>query len=134
MRYVDFFILLAWAITLHASYLLFNGVSATVLRLEAAEWIAVVLLASQKTLPVTISILSFLPESEVGEQGLLAVPPIIGHISQLIIDSCIVSCWVVRAAAKEEALKKAGTELLRDSLPASDPVAEDADDIEQALL
>ena len=106
MRYTDIFILLVWAILLHLSYLIFNSTAATLLRLESEEWIAVVLLTSQKTLPVTISVLSFLPESEVGEQGLLAVPPIIGHISQLIIDSVLASLWAARVLAKTEAIKE----------------------------
>ena len=116
VRYIDIFILLAWAILLHIAYLIFNSTAATLLRLESEEWIAVVLLTSQKTLPVTISVLSFLPESEVGEQGLLAVPPIIGHISQLIIDSVLVSFWAARALAKTEAIKEAGTSLLEGTL------------------
>jgi len=94
-------ILLAWAVVLHSTYLVCNGAAATLLRLEAGEWIAVVLLTSQKTLPVTISVLSFLPESIVGEQGLLAIPPIIGHITQLIIDSVIVSVWAGRQAKRK---------------------------------
>lgn len=93
---VSFLIVLVWAVLLHVSYLVVNGLASTLLGLQSPEWIAVVLLASQKTLPVTVSILSFLPESLIGQEGLVAIPPIVGHISQLMIDSFIASYWASR--------------------------------------
>jgi len=54
---------------------------------------AVFLLASQKTLPVSMAIISGLPEESFGQAGLVALPCIFGHLSQLIIDSFLVDYW-----------------------------------------
>lgn len=54
---------------------------------------AVFLLASQKTLPVAMAIISGLPEESFGQAGLVALPCIFGHLSQLIIDSFLVDAW-----------------------------------------
>ncbi|XRB19119.1 sodium/bile acid cotransporter [Pseudoscourfieldia marina] len=53
------------------------------------------LLTSQKTLPVSITVISFLDEA-VGSKGLLAIPCVIGHMSQLFIDAVIASRWALR--------------------------------------
>merc|ERR1712129_274641 len=53
---------------------------------------AVFLLASQKTLPVSVAIISGLPES-FGKPGLITLPCIFGHLSQLIVDSFMVKFW-----------------------------------------
>lgn len=61
------------------------------LKLERREFKAVVLMASQKTLPVSVTVISFL--GAIGEEGLMTVPCIIGHMSQLFIDAYISSRW-----------------------------------------
>jgi len=81
----------AAGICLHLSYLAVNWLLLKLVSLPEAEYKAVWIMASQKTLPVSISIISFLDEDVVGEQGLLAIPCIVGHISQLFIDAAIVS-------------------------------------------
>lgn len=53
---------------------------------------AVVILGSQKTLPVSMAVLAYLPE-ELGEKGTIAVPCILGHLSQLLIDSYVATKW-----------------------------------------
>lgn len=62
----------------------------------------VFLLASQKTLPVSLAILAGLPESSFGEAGLVALPCIFGHFSQLIADSFLVKYWNNHPCALEE--------------------------------
>lgn len=54
---------------------------------------AVTLVASQKTLPVAITVISKLGTA-LGAQGLLVVPCIMGHLLQIVIDSFIVSSWL----------------------------------------
>lgn len=53
---------------------------------------AVFLLAAQKTLPVSVTVIASLPES-FGEAGLIALPCIFGHLSQLVVDSLLVRKW-----------------------------------------
>ena len=74
------------------------------LKLPKREYRADVILTSQKTLPVAITILSFLPD-ELGDKGLMVIPPIVGHMSQLFIDSWIVSRWVSKDEKEEEEAK-----------------------------
>merc|ERR1719174_1263156 len=68
---------------------------------------AVFLLASQKTLPVAMAIISGLPEESFGQAGLVALPCIFGHLSQLIIDSFLVDYWAKHpeGVAEAEVLK-----------------------------
>lgn len=61
------------------------------LNLRAPEFRAVLLLASQKTLPGAVTVISFLDPDNVGKRGLMLVPCVIAHVEQLVIDSLIVS-------------------------------------------
>eukprot|EP01064_Diplonema_japonicum_P016354 TRINITY_DN24367_c0_g1_i1.p1 TRINITY_DN24367_c0_g1~~TRINITY_DN24367_c0_g1_i1.p1 ORF type:complete len:403 (+),score=68.37 TRINITY_DN24367_c0_g1_i1:55-1209(+) len=68
---------------------------------------AVFLLASQKTLPVALAIINGF-DSDVGESGLIALPCIFGHLSQLVIDSFLVNRWVRKDAEEKEKNEKEG--------------------------
>ena len=57
-------------------------------------------MASQKTLPVSVTVISFL--GSVGEEGLMTIPCIIGHISQLFIDAYISSRWARDVESDED--------------------------------
>lgn len=48
-------------------------------------------MASQKTLPVSVVVIGFL--DDLGEEGLMTIPCIVGHMSQLFIDAYIASRW-----------------------------------------
>lgn len=48
-------------------------------------------MSSQKTLPVSVVVIGFL--DAIGEEGLMTVPCIIAHMSQLFIDAYIASKW-----------------------------------------
>eukprot|EP00240_Pyramimonas_obovata_P004112 CAMPEP_0118921850 /NCGR_PEP_ID=MMETSP1169-20130426/990_1 /TAXON_ID=36882 /ORGANISM="Pyramimonas obovata, Strain CCMP722" /LENGTH=343 /DNA_ID=CAMNT_0006862641 /DNA_START=403 /DNA_END=1434 /DNA_ORIENTATION=- len=93
-------------ILLHALYFTFNGVMTEMMqRLGFMPWKerkAVWLLTSQKTLPVSMTILTYLAEEEVGEHGLIAIPMIIGHLSQLFIDAYIANVWAEWHAKEPE--------------------------------
>lgn len=54
---------------------------------------AIFLLGSQKTLPVSLAIIAGLPEGTIGDLGLMMLPCIFGHLSQLIIDAFLVDHW-----------------------------------------
>lgn len=62
-----------------------------VLKLKRREFKAVVLMSSQKTLPVSVTVISFL--GAVGEEGLMTIPCVVAHMSQLFIDAYISSRW-----------------------------------------
>jgi len=63
------------------------------IRLEQPEWKAVLILSSQKSVAVAVTVISYLDPDQVGDLGLITVPCIAGHISQLFIDAFIVSRW-----------------------------------------
>jgi len=84
---------IAAMVGLHLAYLTQNSICARLLKLPKEEYRCVVILTSQKTLPVSITIMSFLPAS-LGQKGLMTIPAIVGHLSQLLIDSAVVSYWV----------------------------------------
>lgn len=72
-------------------YLCVNYTLCTMLRLERREFKAAVLMSSQKTLPVSVTVISFL--GSLGQEGLMTLPCIVGHMSQLFIDAYISSRW-----------------------------------------
>lgn len=69
-------------------------------------------MSSQKTLPVSVVVIGFL--DAIGEEGLMTIPCIVGHMSQLFIDAYIASRWandeddVVVAGAEVQAAKMNG--------------------------
>jgi solute carrier family 10 (sodium/bile acid cotransporter), member 7 len=84
------------AVLLHIAYLLVNGAlmvgfmrvpdSFKAVRVEVTEAVAVLIMASEKTLPMAVTVIAFLPE-EAGSTGQLTVPCVIAHISQVLIDA-----------------------------------------------
>lgn len=54
---------------------------------------AIILTASQKTVPVAIAVIGSLGGS-MGESGLLVLPCLITHITQIIFDSFLVGLWI----------------------------------------
>jgi len=63
--------------------------------IETAARRAVVLMASQKTLPVAMTVLAFLPETVVSPElkGLIAIPCITFHLGQIFMDAFIATRW-----------------------------------------
>ncbi|KAJ7970568.1 putative Bile acid:sodium symporter [Quillaja saponaria] len=55
--------------------------------------IALILVASQKTLPVTVAVIEPLGGA-LGESGLLVLPCVAAHLNQIIIDSFLVDFWL----------------------------------------
>lgn len=91
---LNIFVIVVAGVTLHMFFLAMNWVMTTpVLRLPEAERRAVLLMTSQKTLPVAVTIIAYLDETRWGGHGLIAIPCIVGHVSQLFIDAYIASIW-----------------------------------------
>jgi predicted Na+-dependent transporter len=93
---------IAIAIFVHLLYLVFNySVTTFVLNLPMKERKAVTIVSSQKTLPVAISILEFLPTDVVGAVGLATIPIIAAHLTQIIIDGFVAAKWAGSPAVSE---------------------------------
>ena len=69
-----------------------NTAATKLLKLGLPEKKAVIILATQKTLPVSITLVNFLPDA-LGNKGLLTIPCIIAHFVQILIDGFLVARW-----------------------------------------
>ena len=101
---LNIFVIVVAGIALHFVFLAFNWTMTTpVLRLSERERRAVLLMTSQKTLPVAVTVISYLDESVWGGHGLIAIPCIVGHVSQLFIDAAIAGRWAANPPLTPEA-------------------------------
>ena len=82
-------------LAIHVVFLLFNNAASRLLRLPLAARKAVVILASQKTLPVAMTVLAVIPESTLSSQikGVVAIPCITFHLTQIITDAIVATKW-----------------------------------------
>ena len=83
-------VVIAISIAMHTFYLFFNGfmVSKYALNVPLKQAIAVVIMASQKSSPVGLAVISNLTSSP-GDKGLYAVPCIVGQLIQIFMDSAV---------------------------------------------
>ncbi|KFK34868.1 hypothetical protein AALP_AA5G203900 [Arabis alpina] len=87
-------------ILLHLSLLVFNALSIRILSSLSGDGsknskentTAVLLVASQKTLPVMVAVVEQL-RGAFGESGLLVLPCVAAHLNQIMIDSILVNLW-----------------------------------------
>jgi sodium/bile acid cotransporter 7 len=88
-------ILIAAGLLVHVAFLLLNTAASRVLRLEAAQRKAVILMASQKTLPVALTVLALIPDQAVSAdlKGLIAIPCITSHLGQIFVDAILATRW-----------------------------------------
>lgn len=90
-----------FAAGMHCTFLCMNALACRLFRFgrsrgtEVAVTRAVVILSSQKTLPVAASVVNALSPS-LGAAGLLVLPCVAGHLLQNVIDSVLVSRWTQR--------------------------------------
>eukprot|EP00933_Yihiella_yeosuensis_P016779 TRINITY_DN14205_c1_g1_i1.p1 TRINITY_DN14205_c1_g1~~TRINITY_DN14205_c1_g1_i1.p1 ORF type:complete len:342 (+),score=33.56 TRINITY_DN14205_c1_g1_i1:38-1063(+) len=85
---------LIMAAGVHLVYRVLGYVVATAAALPGREWVTVVLMSSQKSLPVCVSVFSALPAGPLRDSaGLMIVPCIMAHAAQLIIDSMLAVRW-----------------------------------------
>ncbi|MBI2504009.1 MAG: bile acid:sodium symporter [Candidatus Latescibacteria bacterium] len=79
-------------VLIHLLYLALNDGASRLLRLPLEARKAVVILASQKTLPVAMTVLAFLPVPA-ETKGLIAIPCITSHLSQIFLDAFLATRW-----------------------------------------
>ena len=75
------------------------------LPLRRAERSAVVIASSQKTLPVAMTVLLSLPPS-FGDPGLTAIPVVVAHFVQIIIDAVLAAHWAGQQQAADAARRR----------------------------
>lgn len=75
---------------LHVVFLAFNAlVCKYILRFERREGVAVLIMASQKSAPVAVTVITYMT-TDSAQQGLLALPCIIGQLAQIFIGAVLV--------------------------------------------
>ena len=89
-EYQQILLVIAISIAMHTFYLFFNGfmVSKYSLNVPLKQAIAVVIMASQKSSPVALAVISNLTSAP-GDKGLYAVPCIVGQLIQIYMDSAV---------------------------------------------
>ena len=68
---------------------------------------AVVLVGSQKTLPIAVTVLGQLSAVLPGPMGIAVIPCVVSHLSQILLDSFLVSWWLKQDAKKSPQPKTA---------------------------
>jgi len=104
--------LVGLGIGLHITYLLMNTVATRALHLQPNETRAVTIMCSQKTLPVAVAVIDFLPDDEsdenyLGEPGIMVVACILAHFVQIVLDALLASYWGQRVSPEDEQLTDA---------------------------
>ena len=61
--------------------------------------------ASQKTLPVCVTVIEFLP-TELGSRGIMVIGAILGHFTQILIDAVLASWWAQRGRRSSNSEEK----------------------------
>ncbi|EIE25220.1 hypothetical protein COCSUDRAFT_46640 [Coccomyxa subellipsoidea C-169] len=102
----------AAGVAVHLVYLAFNSAAVQLLRIggppgkeSAGERRALILVGSQKTLPIAVTVLGQLGSVLPGPVGIAVVPCVVSHLSQILIDSFLVSHWLRQDADSQQELK-----------------------------
>ena len=88
-RVTSILVIIAVGVLQHLVYLVFNTVAVLCLRLEAREAVAVLIMTSQKSAPVAVTVIAYIT-SDTSLQGLLSVPAIIGQLAQIFMGTVLV--------------------------------------------
>ena len=99
---LNLFIVFLWGLALHLIMLIVNYIGAWLIRVNLAVRKTLVILASTKTLAITLSVISFLPP-EIGDGGLMSLPLIVMHLALLLIDSTWLVHWNTEEGKESEA-------------------------------
>jgi sodium/bile acid cotransporter 7 len=78
-----------------------NGVAVFLLRFELLDAIALIIMGSQKSAPVAVTVITYITPV-VGIQGLLAIPCIIGQLSQIFIGSILAKFFVEKVDVHQQ--------------------------------
>lgn len=95
---LDVFVCFVLGFLLHVVFLLLCSAIASLFSLPPREWVCVVILGSQKTLPMCVAVLSSLPEDNF-QFGELLMPIVFAHFTQLLVDSFLSKRWEIEEEA-----------------------------------
>ncbi|KAG2437250.1 hypothetical protein HXX76_005913 [Chlamydomonas incerta] len=99
------------AVGMHLVYLIFNYLVVWfLLRPPLKEAVAVVIMASQKSAPVAVTVIAYLVKST-QQQGLLALPAVVGQLAQIFIGSGL-AAWLSGVVKRNDALEQAKAALV----------------------
>lgn len=99
------FAVLGWGMAMHVLFIIVIFPPCFLLKLNRPALKSVMIMASQKSLAVAVTISGFLPFTQ-AEQGLISLPLIIIHLGILVTDSIWASWWFAWDAKKEKAAKE----------------------------
>lgn len=112
----------ACGLTAHIIFLAFNwAVSRYVLRLETGTRKAVTIMASQKTLPMSVAVIDFLPD-DFAAKGLLVLACIVTHFAQIITDAILAAKWARVGLVPAQEDKVGGLPLPLEPTDAEEPL------------
>ncbi|CAL8465038.1 g4573 [Coccomyxa elongata] len=77
------------SIVMHLIYLAFNAIVIGVFRFPVKEGIAVLIMASQKSAPIAVTVISYITP-DIAQQGLFSVPAIVGQLAQIFMGSLLI--------------------------------------------
>ena len=103
VTFVSVIALIGWALTMHIVFIIINSTMVWLLRMNLPEQKAVVIAASQKTLPFSVTVIGFLPE-DAGSEGLMVIACIVAHLSQIVLDSILISYTVKEKPAGADSI------------------------------
>jgi len=95
------FVVLGWGLAMHVLFIIVILPPCLLLKLKKPALKSVMILASQKSLAVAVTISGFLPFTQ-AEQGLVSLPLIVIHIGILVFDSVWASLWFAWDAKQKE--------------------------------
>jgi len=102
----DVLFVLLVAVVMHVLFLVINAVmvSQYILNFEPRQAVSVIIMASQKSSPVALAVITSLATDTPEQKGLFALPCIIGQLSQIFIGSFIASRLAKWVEQKENEL------------------------------
>jgi len=83
-RFGDMLAVIVTVAAIHVLYLIANTLAVTALRVPLREAIAAVIMASQKSAPVAVAVITYMT-ADVKTQGVLAVPCVVGQLIQIFL-------------------------------------------------
>ena len=94
----ELLILILAGLVIHFIYLALNNTATRLFGFALPLRKAVVLMASQKTLPVALTVLALIPDEALSAQtkGLVAIPCITSHLGQIFVDAFLATRWAAR--------------------------------------
>lgn len=102
----EIFFVIAVAVIMHCLYLAFNAlmVSKWVLNLPVKQAVSVIIMASQKSSPVALAVITSIAATDPQQKGLFAIPCVVGQLTQIFIGSFLakkLSAWVTSEEVNE---------------------------------